>query len=413
MIFTKFVVNGQRVTTSGFPTIVASDSIDFLKCQFSLSSSEWKDLSLVAQFAQGDNVWNMVIGDDYSCDFPSEIVAGTVSVSVFGQESGGTVRGTTVPATFKVTQSGFSGDGETPIPPTPDLYSQLLALMERGIGIAEDGVQKTGSVGAVDTYTMTFTDGTVYTYEITNGVDGTNGIDGTNGADGADGVGIVSIELTGSYSTPFYSFQTETNGQYYLDVIPNVGDTGLNIYDSDFALIATDGVCSTLTIGNTSYLRVDSDTANLTICRWSGNNDTSPMSIYTITLSDGTTSTFTVKNGQDGTDGVDGINGVNGTDGQDGTDGTDGSDGLDGDSAYEVAVANGFTGSETEWLASLKGDKGDTGADGATGANGQDGTNGVDGYTPVKGTDYFTDADIAEIVADVLLLVTDGNEVAY
>ena len=33
--------------------------------------------------------------------------------------------------------------------------------------------------------------------------------------------------------------------------------------------------------------------------------------------------------------------------------------GYDGKSAYEVAVRNGFAGSETEWLASLKGDKGD------------------------------------------------------
>lgn len=38
----------------------------------------------------------------------------------------------------------------------------------------------------------------------------------------------------------------------------------------------------------------------------------------------------------------------------------------------------------------LKGDKGDTGAAGA------------DGYTPVKGTDYWTEADKAEIVADTL-----------
>lgn len=38
-----------------------------------------------------------------------------------------------------------------------------------------------------------------------------------------------------------------------------------------------------------------------------------------------------------------------------------GSPGADGDSAYQVAVANGFVGTETEWLASLKGEKGDPG----------------------------------------------------
>ncbi|WP_199809822.1 MULTISPECIES: right-handed parallel beta-helix repeat-containing protein [unclassified Streptomyces] len=37
---------------------------------------------------------------------------------------------------------------------------------------------------------------------------------------------------------------------------------------------------------------------------------------------------------------------------------------VPGDSAYEIAVENGFTGSETDWLASLKGDKGDPGTSG-------------------------------------------------
>ncbi len=45
-----------------------------------------------------------------------------------------------------------------------------------------------------------------------------------------------------------------------------------------------------------------------------------------------------------------------GQDGNDGLDGVDGTDGIDGASAYEVAVANGFVGTEAQWLASLKGD---------------------------------------------------------
>lgn len=36
-------------------------------------------------------------------------------------------------------------------------------------------------------------------------------------------------------------------------------------------------------------------------------------------------------------------------------------EGTKGDSAYQVALKNGFEGTETQWLASLKGDKGDTG----------------------------------------------------
>jgi hypothetical protein len=43
-----------------------------------------------------------------------------------------------------------------------------------------------------------------------------------------------------------------------------------------------------------------------------------------------------------------------------GNDGNDGEDGEDGASAYEIAVENGFVGTEQEWLASLKGDQGDS-----------------------------------------------------
>lgn len=42
-----------------------------------------------------------------------------------------------------------------------------------------------------------------------------------------------------------------------------------------------------------------------------------------------------------------------------------------GKSAYEVAVENGFSGTETEWLASLKGEPGAAGADGRDGEDGK------------------------------------------
>ncbi len=93
-------------------------------------------------------------------------------------------------------------------------------------------------------------------------------------------------------------------------------------------------------------------------------------------------------NGQDGADGASAYeiavgNGFSGTeaewlesligeDGADGTNGTNGVDGSDGDSAYQVAVNNGFTGTEAEWLVSLQG---------ADGADGVDGTNGTGGFT--------------------------------
>ena len=63
----------------------------------------------------------------------------------------------------------------------------------------------------------------------------------------------------------------------------------------------------------------------------------------------------------------------------------------DGASAYEIAVANGFEGTETEWLESLHGKDGVDGKDGASGVDGKD------GYTPQKGVDYWTEEDKAEV----------------
>ena len=65
-----------------------------------------------------------------------------------------------------------------------------------------------------------------------------------------------------------------------------------------------------------------------------------------------------------------------------------GAKGEDGKSAYQIALDEGFEGSETDWLASLKG---------TDGRNGIDGINGKDGKTPVKGVDYFTQAEIQQI----------------
>ena len=72
-----------------------------------------------------------------------------------------------------------------------------------------------------------------------------------------------------------------------------------------------------------------------------------------------------------------------------------GARGKEGKSAYEIWLDLGNEGTEQEYLASLKGDKGD------------------DGHTPIKGTDYWTTADQASIVADVLAALPDGDGVMY
>ena len=69
-----------------------------------------------------------------------------------------------------------------------------------------------------------------------------------------------------------------------------------------------------------------------------------------------------VDNGFDGTE-VEWLRSLHGNDGLDGKSGRDGLPGQSGKSAYEIAITNGFTGTETEWLESLKGRDGHDGKD--------------------------------------------------
>lgn len=83
--------------------------------------------------------------------------------------------------------------------------------------------------------------------------------------------------------------------------------------------------------------------------------------------------------GEKGDKGDKGDKGEQGIQGNTGATGADGKDGADGKSAYEIAKENGFEGSETEWLASMKGASGKDGENGKDGASGRDGENGKDG----------------------------------
>ncbi|MFJ3812272.1 hypothetical protein ACIPWE_38655 [Streptomyces sp. NPDC090073] len=73
-----------------------------------------------------------------------------------------------------------------------------------------------------------------------------------------------------------------------------------------------------------------------------------------------------------------------------------GGTGAAGKSAYEVAVDNGFTGSVTQWLASLVGPRGATGATGPAGATGATGPAGATGATGAQGPKGDTGATGAQ-----------------
>ena len=246
----KFLVKGQNIETLEHE-VIAADQITFVKIHF-VFDNNWKLLHKVVQFTQDEITYNRVLGiENTSCFLPAELTPGTVKMSLFGYDTASkeTVRATTIVKTLHIKPSGFEGENSN-VPPTPDLYQQLLQKIQ------------SASKG---------TDGkSAYEIAVEHGFVGTETewLESLKGVDGKEGV-----------------------------------------------------------------------------------------------------------NGKDGCDGRNGADGLPGKDGKNGADGLPGRDGIDGKSAYIIAVEHGFSGTETEWLQSLKG---------------------KDGITPDM-SDYATKTDIAEL----------------
>ena len=205
----KFLVKQQKIEVLE-REVIASDQIAFVSVKFVFDGA-WKVLHKVVQFTQCEETYNVVLGiDGTTCLLPAELHPGAVKMSLFGYdaESDTTLRATTVPVTLHIRPSGFVADGDTPIPPTPDLYTQLLKkLSEMQAGAnGKDGRSayeiaiENGFVGTVAEWLESLKgrdgidgkDGA----DGLPGKDGTNGKDGLPGKDGRDGKDGVSPDLT-------------------------------------------------------------------------------------------------------------------------------------------------------------------------------------------------------------------------
>jgi hypothetical protein len=169
---------------------------------------------------------------------------------------------------------------------TPKSYDEWLASIKGEDGT--DGADGKGisSVTSDDVtggkkYTITYTDNTTYSFTVLNGTNGSDGNDGSNGKS--------------AYQIAKEAGATAATEAEWVASLQGAAGTGISEVSVD----------TTTTVGTT---------------------------VYTVTYTDGKSSTITVSNG------------------------------ANGKSAYELAVANGTTTAATEaaWLAELKGAQGDS-----------------------------------------------------
>ena len=126
----KFLVKNQSIEIVE-REILADHQIQYVQFKFTFDG-DWKHFHKVVQFSQCDEMYSVVLGTEGTTLYlPAELHAGAANMdeSAYDTESDTTVRATTVPVTLNIRESGFEGD-DPPIPPTPDLYAQLLKRIE-------------------------------------------------------------------------------------------------------------------------------------------------------------------------------------------------------------------------------------------------------------------------------------------
>ena len=192
----KFLVKQQKIEVLE-REVIASDQIAFVSVKFVFDGA-WKVLHKVVQFTQCEETYNVVLGiEGTTCLLPAELHPGAVKMSLFGYdaESDTTLRATTVPVTLHIRPSGFVADGDTPIPPTPDLYTQLLKKLDEKAAGLQNG--KDGFSPKVKAEQMK--SGVVITIVDADGETSATLHNGANGEKGTDGKSAYQIAVEQGY----------------------------------------------------------------------------------------------------------------------------------------------------------------------------------------------------------------------
>ncbi len=200
--------------------------------------NNWKPLHKVVQFTQDEITYNRVFGtENTSCFLPAELTAGTVKMSLFGYdaEATETVRATTIVKTLHIRPSGFEGENSN-VPPTPDLYQQLLEKIQSaskgtdGKSAFEIAVEH-GFVGTETEW--------LESLKGVDGKDGVNGKDGCDGRNGADGLpgrdGIDGIDGKSAYIIAVEHGFSGTENEWLQSLKGADGRDGITPDMSDYA----------------------------------------------------------------------------------------------------------------------------------------------------------------------------------
>lgn len=196
----KVSCNDQLLKITESP-VLAAGGLNEVRIVFNFCE-KWAGFVKTAIFYRNEeDVYYAILDENDTCVVPWEVCfdEGTFYFGVFGEKNG--IRRTSNVVRYKVKKGAITSDMR-PSDPTPDVYDQIIAEVanvraENGAFVEEvkntltestkhniASIEKTGTEGLVDTYTITFLDGNTQTYTVTNGERGERGEKGEQGEKG-------------------------------------------------------------------------------------------------------------------------------------------------------------------------------------------------------------------------------------
>lgn len=182
----KVCVEGQRMYFYRHPEPIPKSQVNFSRIGFDMDETWGSFLSVVAQFIQNGEPKNVQVKDGY-CFVPPELEVGAFELCLRGDD-GESVVASVNRLTLEVCE-GFDPSGETPLPPSPDLYTQLIKEIDSGKKIAQS-VKKDADSGKFNGVSPTIgANGNWYVGQTDTGVaaTGPQGIQGETGPQGPKG----------------------------------------------------------------------------------------------------------------------------------------------------------------------------------------------------------------------------------
>lgn len=351
MALIDFYIRNQKLSKAS-PQIIGQ-TVNYIDCSFTFKTDDWNGLDKWLCIKKGEEVYNVNLVDDAIPKSTGlNLGTGEWTASVFGDGADGS-RITTNSVVIKVEASDIEEGGELPVISLSEA-EQIAAKAQEALNAAEE-VKTKAENGEFDGHDIT--------HEWVGTVLKVTSASGTSEADLKGGKGDKGDAFT------YDDFTEEQLADFK-------GEKGDPFVYSDFT---------------------EEQLADL-----KGEPGYTPQK--GVDYFDG----YTPQKGIDYFDGYTPIKGVDYFDGKDGKDGTVSFDDLTDEQKESLRGPQGPEGPMGE-----TGPQGPAGATGPAGPQGPAGKDGEPGYTPVKGTDYYTEADKTEMVNLVLAALPNGDEVSY